>query len=73
MEERVDARCNQGQKPHLVRVKANGGIDGGCMGKDEFDEAQELSPHEFRHKLCEVEGQPPNIVEKLRTAIDNEF
>ena len=36
MEERVDSRRNQGQKPHRVRVKAGGGIDGGCEGKNEW-------------------------------------
>jgi hypothetical protein len=39
MEERVDSRRNQGHKPHRVSVKAGGGIDGGCEGKFEFDEA----------------------------------
>jgi hypothetical protein len=37
-EERVETRRNEGQKPHRVRVKAGGGIDGGCEGKNEFDE-----------------------------------
>ena len=57
MEEQVDARRNQGQNPHRVKVKAGGGIDGGCEGKNEFDEA--LSPQDFRRKLCEVEGPAP--------------
>ena len=32
MEERVDAKRNEGKKPNCVRVKVGGGIDGGCEG-----------------------------------------
>ena len=39
IEESVDARRAVGKKPQKVRVKASGGIDGGCEGKNEFDEA----------------------------------
>ena len=39
IEESVDAKRAVGLEPHKVMVKAGGGIDGGCEGKDEFDEA----------------------------------
>ena len=74
MEERVDARRNQGQKPHRVRVKAGGGIDGGCEGKNEFDEAlRSLVPRILDVSCVKWADQPPNSLEKLRSAIDNEF
>lgn len=37
IEESVDAPRAVGQKPHKMRVKAYGGIDGGCDGNNEFD------------------------------------
>ena len=43
MEERVDARCNQGRKPHFVRVKASGSINGGCKGKNEYENIATLA------------------------------
>jgi hypothetical protein len=74
MEERVDAKCNQGQKPHRVRVKAGGGIDGGCEGKNEFDEAlKSLVPRILDVSCVKWKYQPPNNVGKMKNAIDNEF
>ena len=73
-EERTEARRNQGQKPHRVRVKAGGGIDGGCEGKNEFDEAlRSLVPRILDVSCVKWNDQPPHSVEKLRSAIDNEF
>ena len=73
-EERVEAQRNQGQKPHRVRVKSGGGIDGGCEGKNEFDEAlRTLVPRILDVSCAKWNDQPPNSVEKLRSAIDNEF
>ena len=74
MEERVDARRNQGQKPHRVRVKAGGGIDGGCEGKNEWDEAlRSLIPRILDVSCVQWENQSVNSVEKLRKTLDNEF
>ena len=74
MEERVDARRNQGQKPHRVRVKAGGGIDGGCEGKNEWDEAlRSLIPRILDVSCVTWNDQSPNSVEKLRNALDAEF
>lgn len=74
MEERVDARRNQGQKPHRVRVKSGGGIDGGCEGKNEFDELlRSLVPRILDVSCVRWADQPAHSVEKLRSAIDNEF
>ena len=39
IEDAVDARQAGGQKPYNVSVKPGGGIDGGCEGKNESDEA----------------------------------
>ena len=74
MEERVEARRNMGQKPHRVRVKAGGGIDGGCEGKNEFDEAlRSLVPRILDVSCVVWNEQAPQSVEKLRSAIDNQF
>ena len=74
MEERVDARRNQGQKPHCVRLKACGGIDGGYKGSNEFDEAlRRLVPRFLDVSCVKWKNQPPNIVDELGSAIDNEF
>ena len=35
----VDLRLSGGQKPYSLRVKAGGGIDGGCECQNAFDEA----------------------------------
>ena len=73
-EERVEARRTQGQKPHRVRVKVGGGIDGGCEGKNEFDEAlRSLVPRILDVNCVKWNDQLPNSVEKLRSAIDAEF
>jgi hypothetical protein len=39
VESNVNSRRLGGQKPHTLRVKVGGGIDGGCEGKNAFDEA----------------------------------
>lgn len=74
MEERVDARRNEGQKPHRVRVKPGGGIDGGCEGKNEFDEAlRSFIPRILDVSVVSWKDQAPSSVQKLRAALDNEF
>ena len=74
IEESVDARKAVGQKPHKVRVKAGGGIDGGCEGKNEFDEAlRSLVPRILDVSCVEWKDQSPCSIEKLRNALDNEF
>lgn len=74
VEERVEARRTQGQKPHSVRVKPGGGIDGGCEGKNEFDEAlRSLVPRILDVSCVSWNDQLPNSVQKLRNAIDNDF
>ena len=39
VETNVETRRSGGQKPHTLMVKQGGGIDGGCEGKNAFDEA----------------------------------
>ena len=74
MEERVDARRHQGQKPHRVRVKAGGGIDGGCEGKNKWDETlRTLVPRILDVSCVHWKDQPPNNVAKLRSALDTKF
>lgn len=63
-----------GQKPHKVRVKACGGIDGGCKGKNEFDEALRSLVLRILDVSCmKWKDQYPCSIEKLRSALDNEF
>jgi hypothetical protein len=74
MEERVDARRNQVQKPHRVRVKPNGGIDGGCEGKNEWDEAlRSLIPRILDVSCVKWDEQSRDSLDKLRNALDSEF
>jgi hypothetical protein len=73
-ETNVEVRRCGGQKPHTLRVKAGGGIDGGCEGKNAFDEAlRSLVPRILDVSVFKWKLQHPGSVEKLRAAIDNEF
>jgi hypothetical protein len=70
----VEVRRSGGQKPHTLRVRAGGGIDGGCEGKNAFDEAlRSLVPRILDVSVLKWKLQHPGSVEKLRSAIDNEF
>ena len=70
----MDTRCTQGQKPHRVRVNVGGGIDGGCEGNNKFDETlRSLTPKILKVICVKWKDQPPNNVEKLKSAIDNKF
>ena len=63
-----------GQKPHALRVKASGGIDGGCEGKNAFDEAlRSLVPRILDVSCLTWKMQNPASVENLRAALDSEF
>ena len=67
----MDASCNQGQKPHCVRVKLGGGIDGGCKGKNEFDEQlRTLVPRILNVSCVSRKDQHPHSVGKLRSALE---
>ena len=66
IEQKVDAKHIQGRKLHRVRVKASGGIDGGCEGKNEVLRILDVSCVKWK-------DQSPNNIEKLRNAIDSEF
>ena len=73
-ETNVELRRSGGQKPHILRVRAGGGIDGGCEGKNAFDEAlRSLVPRILDVSVLKWKFQNPGSVEKLRSAIDNEF
>ena len=74
IKEKVDARRTQRQKPHRVRVKVGGGIDGGCEGKNEFDETlRSLVPWILDVSCVKWKDQSPDSIEKLRNALDSEF
>jgi hypothetical protein len=74
VETNVDVRRLGGKKPHTLRVKVGGGIDGGCEGKNAFDEAlRSLVPRILDVSILKWKLQHPGSVEKLRSAIDNEF
>jgi hypothetical protein len=58
----------------VLRVKANGGIDGGCESKNAFDEALRSLVHRILDvSVLKWKLQHPSSAEKLRSAIDNEF
>ena len=74
IEEKMDARWAVGQKPHKVRVKAGGGIDWGCEGKNEFDKTLwSLVPRILDVSYVKWKDQSPCSIDKLRSALDNEF
>ena len=74
IKEKMDVRRTRGQKPHPVKVKACGGIDGGWEGKNEFDEAlRSFVPWIFDVNYVKWKEQSPNNAEMLKSAIDNEF
>ena len=55
-------------------MKVDGGKDGGCEGKNAFDEAlRSLVPRILDVSVLKWKLQHPSSVEKLRSAIDNEF
>ena len=70
----VELRRSGGKKPHTLRVKLGGGIDAGCEGKNAFDEAlRSLVPRILDVSCLRWKLQHPSSVEKLRSAIDNQF
>jgi hypothetical protein len=74
VESNVTLRRSGGQKPHTLKVKAGGGIDGGCEGKNAFDEAlRTLVPRILDVSVLKWKMQNPTCIEKLRAAIDVEF
>ena len=74
VEEAMDARRAVGKKPQKVRVKAGGGIDGGCEGKNEFDEMlRSLVPRILDVSCVSWKDQSPSSIETLRGALDKEF
>ena len=73
-EESMEARRAGGQKPQKVKVKAGGGIDGGCEGKNSFDEhLRTLVPRILDVSCVSWKDQTPSSVERLRAALDKEF
>ena len=67
-------RRSDGHKPYALRVKPSGGIDGGCEGKNAFDEAlRSMVPRILDVSFLTWKMQNPAAVEKLRAALDNEF
>ena len=74
VETNVEMTRSRGKKPHTLRVKQGGGIDGGCEGKNVFDEAlRSLVPRFLDVSCLRWKLQHPSSVEKLRSAIDVQF
>ena len=74
VESSVNMRRSGGHKPYTLRVKPSGGIDGGCEGKNAFDEAlRSMVPRILDVSCLTWKMQNPAAVEKLRAALDNEF
>jgi hypothetical protein len=56
------------------KKKISVACDGGCEGKNEFDEAlRSLVPRILDVSILKWKDQSPSSVDKLRSAIDNEF
>ena len=74
VETSVNLRRSGGHKPYALRVKPSGGIDGGCEGKNAFDEAlRSMVPRILDVSCLTWKMQNPASVEKLRAALDSEF
>jgi hypothetical protein len=57
-----------------LRVKDGGDIDGGCTGKNAWDNAvRSLVPRILDISVVEWEAQKSAAVEKLRNALDADF
>ena len=55
-------------------MKTSGGIDGGCEGKNAFDEALRIMVPRILDGSCLMwKMHNPASVEKLRAALDNEI
>jgi hypothetical protein len=68
------SRTMGGQKPHTLWVKDGGDIDGGCTGKNAWDNAvRSLVPRILDISIVEGEAQKSAAVEKLRNALDADF
>ena len=68
------SRTMGGQKPNKLRVKEGGDIDGGCPGKNAWDDAvRSLVPRILDMSIIEWEAQKSTAVEKLREALDADF
>jgi hypothetical protein len=68
------SRSTSGQKPNTLRVKEGRDIDGGCIGKNAWnDAARSLVPRILDLSVIEWEGQKTAAVEKLRDALDANF
>jgi hypothetical protein len=63
-----------GQKPNTLQVKEGGDIDGGCSGKNAWDDAiHSLIPRILDLNVIEWEGQKTVAIEKLQDAMDIDF
>jgi hypothetical protein len=70
----VASRTTSGHKPNTLRVKDGGNIDGGCSGKNAWDDAiRRLVPRILDLSVTEWEGQKTAAMEKLRDALDADF
>jgi hypothetical protein len=68
------SRTTGGHKPNKLRVKEGGDIDGGCSGKNAWDDAvRSLVPRILDMSIIDWEAQKTAAVEKLRGALDEDF
>jgi hypothetical protein len=70
----VVSRTTGGHKPNKLRVKEGGDIDGGCSGKNAWDDAvRSLVPRILDMSIIDWEAQKIAAVEKLHGALDKDF
>jgi hypothetical protein len=68
------SRTTGGHRPNKLRVKDGGDIDGGCPGKNAWDDViRSLVPRILDISVIEWEAQKAVVVEKLREALDVDF
>ncbi len=63
-----------GKKPNQVKVKVGGKTDGGCDGKNQWDDnVHTLVPQMLDLSIIHYDEQDPNKLTKLRLVLDNEY
>jgi hypothetical protein len=68
------SRTTGAHKPNKLRVKEGGDIDGGCLGKNAWDDVvRSLVPRILDMSLIDWEAQKTVAVEKLRGALDQDY
>jgi hypothetical protein len=69
-----DDRAGERKKPHRIRVKSGGEIDGGCDGKNAWDDAvRRYVPKMIDISIIDWDEHKPETLKKLRDTLEGEF